>query len=329
MNSDSESFSIWLERYRLARELEGTSPVTIRARVWHLEKFFAWCESLGLTRPENLTVEILTDYRRYRMQHVNFKGKRDKAASINKHLQALFVFLHYLASLGVIPESILAGWRYIKEPKTLPLYTPDHDRVLEFIRSIVPDVPWRVRDRAMIELLYSSAIRRKELAGIRLEDLDLDAGFIRITAGKGGKQRMVPVGQHAVHWLKRYIESARPALLRGKDDPGVLFVSYRGKAFTPGGITEQLARLNEGAAAGSGQPTQTEAVKRQRITPHSLRRSCATELLRAGAHSGPVKDLLGHESYESLGRYSALVPEDVRRTLKMYHPRERGADNGE
>jgi integrase/recombinase XerD len=309
---DNSDWSIWLQRFRLSLRLEGMADRTILDRTRLLRQFFNWCESLGITGPIGLTVAILEDWRRFRIERVNARGKRDQAFTVNTHVKAARKFCRFLVERGVLPMSILAGLKYMKTPRLLPRVTPAHADVVKILESVPADTPVHVRDRAILELVYSSAIRRGELASLTVEDLDLAGGLVRVTHGKGGKERMAPMGAHARHWLQVYVQSVRPSLLRGKpDEHRRLFVSQRGNPLIPEEITQIVARC----ARRAGMKTL--------VGPHALRRSCATEMIRNGANPAHVKDILGHEDFQSIQAYVKLAAVDLKIALAKYHPRER------
>jgi integrase/recombinase XerD len=294
---------------------KGLKEITLHVQSLLLEKFFAWCQDLGIHSPRHLTPALLSDYRRYRIQWVNAKGKRDEASTVNRHMIALRKFLEFLSSEGAVASSLVSALPYLKQPKRLPRNTLVHSQVMQVLKAVPSDSPIHIRDRAMLEVFYSSAIRREELAKLELSDVDYENGVIRINEGKGGKDRMTPVGVHAIHWLKAYVRSARPYIMsRFKQEHSRLFVSRGGKPLHKDNITGIVKKWGKAAKLEKS------------IGPHTLRRSCATELIRNGANPGPVKDILGHEDFQSLSDYVNLVAADLKEALAKFHPRERQSD---
>jgi integrase/recombinase XerD len=225
---------------------------------------------------------------------------------------ALKDFCSFAARRGALASAILSAVQYLKQPKLLPRHTLSHQEVMRVLQAVPADTPIHIRDRAILEVLYSSAVRREELAKLRLEHLDLDGGLLRIEGGKGNKDRVAPLGRHAIEWLGRYVNSARPALLHRREDPGCVFLSKRGLALDGSSVREAVRRWAR--AAGIDKP----------VGPHTLRRSCATEMIRAGASAGHVKEILGHEDFASLSSYVKLAAADLKEALLRFHPRERG-----
>jgi site-specific recombinase XerD len=161
----------------------------------------------------------------------------------------------------------------------------------------------------MLELLYSTGLRARELLGLDVADVDLRSATARVL-GKGEKERVAPIGRTALRLLESYLKGVRPFLLRNPREPA-LFLNRRGRRLA----YDDLLRLVHRHAARVG-----AAVT---VTPHTFRRSCATEMIRGGANLYHVKDLLGHETLDTLRHYARLNVEDLRKTLARCHPRER------
>ncbi|MBI3097142.1 MAG: tyrosine-type recombinase/integrase [Planctomycetes bacterium] len=306
-----DDWTPWLDRYRSHLEIEGLAPRTVSGRLGLLERFVSWCRDLSLPAPRDVTLSLLSDYRRHRVQSVNSRGRRDCAFSVNTHLLALRGFFKFLASKGVTPAMLLDALGYVKQPRLLPKGTLVHRDVMRMLERIPGVTPIHLRDRAMLEVLYSSGIRRQELVDLTLTDIDLEGGVLRIESGKGGKGRIVPIGKAAREWVDRYLRSARSALLGRRDDPGSLFLSKSGRRLHGGTVKDVVQRWAR--AAGIEKP----------VSPHTLRRSCATGMIRNRAHPAHVKDLLGHADFTSLQSYVRLEIVDLKDAHRRFHPRER------
>jgi integrase/recombinase XerD len=172
-----------------------------------------------------------------------------------------------------------------------------------------PDVstPLGLRDRAMIELLYATGLRVSELVGLGAADLNLDAGYLTCT-GKGGKQRLVPMGEQAVLWVRRYLRDIRPALVGGR--AGVrLFVNARGGALSRVGFWKNLRAHGIRAALPRG------------LSPHVLRHSFATHLLDRGADLRAIQMMLGHADLSTTQIYTHVLDSRMRTIYERFHPR--------
>ncbi len=180
--------------------------------------------------------------------------------------------------------------------------------VLKLLMAIPLDSPEGLRDRAVVELLYSTGIRRGELLGIDLGELDLEEGWLRVL-GKGDKERFVPVGREAELALRTYLREARPRLASPSESS--LFVSHRGTRYTGRQLKELLHDLADKAGI------------KKRVTPHVFRHTCATHMLAGKADIRYVQALLGHASLSSTQVYTHVDLSQLRQVLLSCHPRER------
>jgi integrase/recombinase XerD len=172
-----------------------------------------------------------------------------------------------------------------------------------------PDVdkPNGARDAAMLELMYAAGLRVSELVGVKVQDVNLEAGFVRVY-GKGSKERVVPIGQHAIRAIRNFVEQARPQLLKKKASP-YLFVARAGRPMTRQGFWKLIKRY--ALAAGI----------KQTISPHSLRHSFASHLLEGGADLRAVQIMLGHVDISTTQIYTHVAREQLKRLHQAYHPR--------
>lgn len=193
-----------------------------------------------------------------------------------------------------------------KLPRGLPKALGEAE--IEALLHAPPDTPLGQRDRAMLELMYACGLRVSELVGIAASQVNLRQGVLRIT-GKGGKERLVPLGEEAAHWLALYIEQARPALLKGGHSPA-LFVSARRAPIT----RQMFWTLVRKHAAAVG-------IAAGRVSPHVLRHSFATHLLNHGADLRALQLMLGHSSLSTTQIYTLVAKEGLKRLHARHHPR--------
>lgn len=178
--------------------------------------------------------------------------------------------------------------------------------------SDVSTPPLGLRDRAMLEFEYSTALRVSELARIKVGDVDLAEGIAAVRLGKGAKDRMLPVGKVAVEWITRYLAESRPVLTdKSRPQTDALFVTATGLPMSQQILGRELRAL--GRKAG---------IARLSITCHVFRRTVATEMLRNGAPPAQVAALLGHEDLRSLCRYVSFAAKEVKDAHSKRHPRE-------
>jgi integrase/recombinase XerD len=167
-----------------------------------------------------------------------------------------------------------------------------------------------IRDRALLELLYSTGLRIGEAVALTVYDVDMDAGLLSVRSGKGGKGRVVPIGQQATKWLSEYLKKIRPRQNRLAPHERALFLTQQGTAFKRHTI-EIIIRQSARAAKIA-----------KRVTCHTLRHTCATHLLEAGADLVAIAGLLGHRNLSTTQIYTRVRPVEVKTMHQQTHPRE-------
>jgi integrase/recombinase XerD len=218
------------------------------------------------------------------------------------HLYAVRQMFRLLAARGLIFEDPSAALAMPKKPAGPVGRVLSEDEVRTWLSSVPCATPVEIRDAAILECLYATGARRSELAGLAVADVDLEGASLRLRATKGGAERMVPLTQPAVERLSTYL-----ALRRGASE--ALWLAKGGGPLGPHAIA-QMVKVRA-ARAGIRGPVST----------HTIRRSVATHLLRAGATPSVVAELLGHRRFETLSRYVGLQFEDLRRAHGRFHPR--------
>jgi integrase/recombinase XerD len=302
----------WIERHLSALEGSGHAGKTISERRRMLEAFGSWAEEDQVTSPQRLTSALVRAYGAFRRALPNVRGRLDRVRTVNTHLLAVRRFLDYLARERVVPAELPRAVEYIKTPQTLPRCVPSHVEVLRMMAAADETTPLGLRDRAILELFYSTGIRRDELLRLAIADVDTAGGYVRIERGKGGKGRVVPLGRSAAGWIDRYLLVSRPILTAGSAPQDVLFVSKSGACLDPGSLRRVVvAAARRAGLAGT-------------ISPHALRRACATEMIRRSANLYHVKEILGHEDLESLKAYVRMTSVDLKEAHRQFHPREQG-----
>jgi integrase/recombinase XerD len=230
--------------------------------------------------------------------------------SVARHLSAVRGLYRHLLEAGVVARDPTEHMDGPKPPRRLPRTLSMQDVVL-LIEA--PDIsrPDGLRDRALLELLYASGLRASEALGLRIEDVNLSAGYV-VPTGKGSRQRLVPVGAQALRWVRLYLKTARPALARRADD-GTLFVNRFGRLMS----RQALWALLKKAARRAG--------IRAAVSPHTLRHSFASHLLERGADLRSVQAMLGHADISTTQIYTHLSSRVVRDMYMRFHPRARKA----
>lgn len=257
---------------------------SIKKRADGLRKFLLYLEQTGIKRFQDVDIKTLEAYRLCLVDH------EYSDPAIESDMRAAQLFLRFLADRGDLFDDPGLRLKIKKAPVNLGVVLTE--REVNKLLSI-PDTSTHpgLRDRAILEVLYSTAMRRGELYNLKVHDLDLDRATVRVS-GKGRKQRLLPLGKQAVKFLRLYLEQVRPRYLpKFAPAPDALWLSPRRK---PMGYQRLPIMINRCAKlAGINKPVDT----------HTMRRTCATHMLRGGAHPVVVAELLGHADLTSLAHY--------------------------
>ena len=271
-----------IDRFLLSPGLGEGTRKSYRGDV---EEFARWLEARKLTLAD-VDVRTLTDY----VTELGRARPRKLApATIARKLAAVRSFLRFTLGRTKVPDAAFMPRR----PRRLP-DTPKAEEIDAALEAFEGDGPLPLRNRALVELVYSAGLRSAEAVGLDLADVDFEREQLHVR-GKGGKERLVPLGEEAAHVLARYLHEARPQLVNGAVN--AVFVSARGK------------RLD------------TSTVRRIFAHPHRLRHAFATHLLEGGADLRTIQELLGHSSLSTTQLYSHVDGRRLRRVYDRAHPR--------
>ena len=257
---------------------------TRRAYRTDLEQFAEWLRSRRLTL-DDVDIRVMSDY----TAELGRRRPKLAAATIGRKLSAVRALLRSALGSARVPDASLAP----KRPRRLPA-APKADEVDALLGALERDGPLGLRNRALIELVYSAGLRSAEAVGLDLHDVDFDQELVHVR-GKGGKERAVPLGEEAALRLARYLQDGRPNLARGAEN--AFFLSARGR------------RLD------------TSTLRRVTPNPHRLRHAFATHLLEGGADLRVIQELLGHSSLSTTQIYSHVDGRRLRRVYDRAHPR--------
>ena len=250
---------------------------------------------------------LLAVQRQDLFDYLGERSARQYASRSNARLlSSLRAFYSLQLRLGAIAQDPTALLEAPKLGRSLPKALSESD-VEALIRAPDIDTPLGLRDRAMVELMYAAGLRVSELVNLPSTAVNLRQGVLRVT-GKGSKERLVPMGEEAQHWLERYLAQARPSLAGKRSD--ALFVSRRGEAMT----RQQFWGLVKKLAVRAG-------IDSAKVSPHGLRHSFATHLLNHGADLRALQMLLGHSSLSTTQIYTLVAREGLKRLHAQHHPR--------
>ena len=279
---------------------KGLSPNTLTAYRRDLSKFEAFANKRKLAL-EDVSRDDLVDFL------AALYRQKLECRSVARNLVTLRNFFRHAQVEDLIKSDPSANLESPKVRKSLPGYLKlgDVERLME---QPDPKTLLGTRDRAMLEVLYSTGLRVSELTGLRVADVDMKVGCVRCI-GKGDKERIVPVGRKALGMVEKYLRTVRPQLVKKTGVTAALFVNRRGKALTRVGVWKILS--DYGRQAGL----------RTALTPHMLRHSFATHLLERGADLRSVQLMLGHSDISTTQIYTHLVEEKLKQIYKAHHPR--------
>lgn len=286
------------KRYLLVEK--GLSQNTVSSYTRDLMKFKAYLEQ-----------QKLADFKQDRFVILNFlatlKAQAMANNSVIRMVSSLRKFYRFLLETEQITIDPMQQVDSPKKQQHLPqvLSQAEVKRLLA-----VPDTTTAlgIRDRTILEVLYATGLRVSELTHLKLAELHLSLGLIQ-TLGKGDKERLIPIGDVAIEWIKRYLETSRPTFLKAGQSEPILFLNHYGRPFTRQGIWKNLKQMVRAAGIEKD------------ITPHTLRHSFATHLLENGADLRVVQELLGHADISTTQIYTHVSQKHLREVYDHYHPR--------
>lgn len=304
------SLSDFGEKYRQQLAVLNYAPGTIKGHLFFLNRFFKYLSELNITEISAVTKDVVSDYQTHLYEELNKKGQPNGVLYQNNNLKAVKGFFRFLAENNYLVSDPSKDITYAKKPKRLPrsiLSGPEAKKVIH-----APDTKTALgyRDRTILEVLYSTGIRREETINLLLTDVDYHDGYVRVNSGKGDKDRVVPIGKIACRYLENYVKAVRPMLIR---DPynNHLFLSMRGGRLSKNVLWEIVKRC-----------TKKTRIKKN-ISPHTFRHTCATLMLRNKANIRHIQELLGHASLDSTQVYAQVSITDLKEVHAKCHPREK------
>ncbi len=305
--NDPEGLYAWLLRYLEALRIKNYSERTIENRESYLGFFIAWCEARSLTRPQEVTKPILDRYQRYLFHLRKPDGKPLTFSAQLQRLTPVRAFFKWLTRSNVLLWNPASELELPRQEKRLPkhvLTAEEAERVLD-----QPNVldPIGLRDRAILETLYSTGIRRMEVIHLSVYDLDAERGTLMVRQGKGKKDRIVPIGERAIAWIRKYVDEARGQLAVPPDE-GVLFLTQEGEAISPERLTQLVREYVLSAETGKSGSC------------HLFRHTCATLMLEGGADIRYIQEMLGHVELSTTQIYTQVSIRRLKAVHALTHP---------
>jgi integrase/recombinase XerD len=276
---------------------KGLAANSLEAYRRDIQKFKAYIEKNGKKLAKLKRSDIISF-----LNHLRESGTQ--TTTIARNISALRGFCRFMLMEGIIEEdpveniSTPKGWKRI--PKVIGV-----DEVSSLLQRPGEGKELSLRDRAILEIIYSSGLRASEVINIKIGDINFEAGFITIT-GKGSKERVVPINEAALTTIKKYIEEARPQLLK-KGNSSYLFLAKGGRPMTRQRLWQLIKTYSTGLSTN--------------ISPHTLRHCFASHLLDGGADLRALQKMLGHTDISTTQIYTKVTPERLKKIHKEHHPR--------
>lgn len=300
------TLNLSVAKFQEYMQAQDFSPRTIKDYSLQLNFFIKFLGLSQITQLNQITKETISNYQLWLLT-------QDKPLSLETQYARLVPvksFFRYLAKTNQVLYDPASDLELPRRKKNLPKDILTKKEVFKLLNQPNPDTALGLRDKAILELLYSTGIRNQELRNLTLYDVDTTNCDLRVNLGKGKKDRLVPLGEIAANYIEEYIKYSRPKLLN-KRETNLLFLTKNGLPINHANLIWLIKKYVKKAKIN------------KHITPHSLRHTCATHLLKNKASLRHIQELLGHSSIETTQVYTQLDLSDLKKAHKLYHPRER------
>jgi integrase/recombinase XerD len=285
----------------------GRSKHTVRSQVMAIRRFILWCDERGLMRPQDITRPILERYQRHLYHYRKRNGAPLSVTAQLGLLTPLQAWFKWLARGNHILWNPASDLELPKKPKALPRGILSVEQIEQVINQCEVASALGVRNRAILETLYSSGIRRLELVNLKLYEINLSHGTLTVRQGKGNKDRVVPIGERACAWVDKYLREVRAELQAGAEDY-TLFLYDDGRPFPVGRLGDLVKRHLE--HAGITHPGAC----------HLFRHACATHMLENGADIRYIQLILGHADLATTQIYTQVSLGKLKEIHTATHP---------
>jgi integrase/recombinase XerD len=290
-----------------SEKVKGLSLRTVQHHDYWLARFFDWCDERGVTSVHDVTRPVLVRYQRWLFYFRKKNGKPMSFSAQKSCLLAVRNFFRWLTRTNVIAANPAADLELPKTGMKLPRHVLNVDEVEAVMRAVDLQSETGLRDRAILEVLYSTGIRRLEVCGLKVFDIDEERGVLTVRQGKGRKDRIVPIGERAMAWVRKYLDEGRPLVVTEPDD-GWLFLNEDGEPIGPSWLSHIVRTYVDAANIG------------KRGSCHLFRHTMATLLLEGGADIRVIQEILGHASLETTQVYTRVSIQQLKAVHSMAHP---------
>ncbi len=307
LNSDPESLHFYLLRFIQHCQIIKMSKNTTHSRKIYLQRFLSWCDERGLLKAQDITRPILERYQRHLFLTRKPDGQPLSVSGQLSYLNAIRAMFKWLTKQNYILYNPASDLELPRATKRLPkhiLTASDAESILN-----QPDIKTNngIRDRAIMEVLYSTGMRRMELTNLKTTDIDIDRGTVLIQHGKGDKDRMIPIGGRAIGWVEKYLSEVRPGLVIGLSE-NYLFLNKHGEQLGE----SWLSRIVKGYI--------DKANINKTGSCHLFRHTMATLMLENGADIRYIQAMLGHAKLDTTQIYTQVSVQKLKQIHEATHP---------
>ena len=314
------TYENYLEEYLHHLTVRNYAKGTIDWRRSYLRVFFSYLENQGVSDPKAVTKAQVESFKAYlKTEYLTQRGNALSDSSFSSFVTAVTDFFKWLEITGQILMTPATKPERTKRVKPVKLpQVLNEDEVLKILEACPINTPPGLRDRAILEVLYSTGIRREELANLNIEDYSPERQELRINQGKGKKDRIVPIGEYACLFTNVYLQMIRPWLAQAPDEKALFLDTQKGTRLNRNTIGYIVKKAVQRCDFG----------RKINVTPHTFRHTMATHLLRNQADLRHIQAILGHSSLASTEIYTHLTIENLKQVMKKSHPHSRRAAVG-
>ncbi len=308
MSTQVPTPEILKDQFLLWMRMRNCSDRTLESWAYRIRRFNEWCADRGIECVTQVTSDLLAAYRRYLFHYRNAKTNAPlKFSTQASYLMSLRRWFVWLAAEKFIDINVASKLDLPKEERRLPTDVLAADEVESLLNATDVTTPLGLRDRAMLETFYSTAIRCGELTRLQVYDLEVDRGIAKITQGKGRKDRVVPIGKRACSWIAKYLADVRPAFVVETNE-ATLFVSCHGRPLGRNNVSAIVKSYVRAAGID------------KRGSCHLLRHTTATLMMENGADLRSLQMLLGHERLNTTQIYTHVSIQRLKAVHEKTHP---------
>jgi integrase/recombinase XerD len=304
---DPEGLAAYVLRYLEWLQVHNYAAPTVQNRQSYLGVFVAWCAERGLATPREITKPILERYQRSLYTHRKTNGEPLTFRAQHARLIPVRALFKWLARQNYLLYNPASEIELPRLEHRLPKHVLTKSEVEQVLAQPDTSEPMGLRDRAILETFYSTGMRRSELMGLGLFDLDRERGTVMIRQGKGKKDRMIPIGERALRWIDRYQTQVRLELVIERGN-ATLFLTQAGESFTPDRLTQLVRGYVEAADTGKSGSC------------HLLRHTMATLMLENGADIRYIQAMLGHAELSTTQIYTQVSIRKLKEIHSATHP---------